>query len=197
MKDDEKDRLRRELLARRREMGEEEVDAKSRAVQARVEGLVWQRGAKTVMSYVSVRNEVRTQGLIASLLRDGIVVAVPLCLPETLDLLPCRIDSLEDDLEKGHLGIPEPKPARRIPLPLGELDVVLVPGVAFDRCGYRLGHGCGYYDRFLAGLAPGVPKVGLAYDWQVVEKLPREVLDVPVDFIATEKEIVTPPRAGA
>jgi len=198
MKNEEKDRLRREFLARRQAMKEQEVQIKSRAIQTRVEALLREQGARTVMSYVSVRNEVRTQALIRSLLAEGIVVAVPLCVPERLELVPCRMENLEDDLEEGHFGIPEPKENKRQPLPLEELEAIIVPGVAFDRCGYRLGHGSGYYDLFLRRLPDGIAKIGLAYDWQVVAEVPRSDHDVPVDLVVTETEVIAVgPGVGA
>ena len=198
MKNEEKDRLRREFLARRQAMKEQEVQIKSRAIQTRVEALLREEEARTVMSYVSVRNEVRTQALIRSLLAEGIVVAVPLCVPERLELVPCRLKSLEHDLEEGHFGIPEPKENKRQPLPLEELEAIIVPGVAFDRCGYRLGHGSGYYDLFLRRLPDGIAKIGLAYDWQVVAEVPRSDHDVPVDLVVTETEVIAVgPGVGA
>lgn len=183
--------LRRLFLARRREMSEGEVKDKSQAISERVEEILREEGARTIMAYVSVRNEVDTWELMRSLLAEGKRVAVPLCAPETLDLVPCQVEDLEEDLSAGIFGIPGPKEEKRKPVALGDLDVVLVPGVAFDLFGYRLGHGSGYYDRFLARLPKSVRKVGLAYHWQMVEQLPREPHDIPVDLVVTEKEMVT------
>jgi 5-formyltetrahydrofolate cyclo-ligase len=86
------------------------------------------------------------------------------------------------DLPRGQFGIPEP-PAGAACIPLNALDLVLVPGVAFDRAGRRLGRGLGFYDRLLAEV-PGV-KCGVAYDWQILSELPAEPHDMSVDFIVT------------
>jgi 5-formyltetrahydrofolate cyclo-ligase len=192
MNNEEKERVRREYLARRRRMGEGEVADKSRAIRTRVEGIIRQRGTMTVMAYVSVRNEVETADLIRTFLAEGKKVAVPLCVQEEMGLLACRVENPEEDLVVGHYGIPEPREGKRRLLPLEELEMVLVPGVAFDRSGYRLGHGSGYYDRFLGNLPPTVNKVGLAYDWQIVEQLPRNSYDVPVDLVVTETQTINP-----
>jgi 5-formyltetrahydrofolate cyclo-ligase len=95
-----------------------------------------------------------------------------------------------DGWEKGRYGIPEPLRRRGSRPRSGPFDLVVVPGVAFDRKGRRLGHGFGYYDRFLGTLSEGVPRVGLAFSHQVVPEVPVEAWDVPVHALITEEGVV-------
>lgn len=171
-------------------MSEQEVKEKSQAIQETVKEILRQADARTLMAYVSVRKEVETREFIRCLLAQGVRVAVPLCIPERVDLIPCQLEDFERDLTVGTFGIPEPGEGRRRFVPVEDLQVVLVPGVAFDLSGFRLGHGSGYYDRFLGRLSPKVRKVGLAYDWQIVQELPRETHDVPVDLVVTETRTI-------
>lgn len=91
-----------------------------------------------------------------------------------------------DDMEKGAYGILEPKTVRKADE--NNIDVILVPGLAFDRNGGRMGFGKGYYDRLLE--SSKAVKIGLCYDFQILEKIPTESHDVPMNFVITEKEIL-------
>lgn len=143
------------------------------------------------MVYVGYRSEVRTDALISQLLPAGKAVHVPWCDNDQLRLF--RLESLSE-LQPGAFGIPEP-PAelRHIPQRAGDacdLDVVVVPGIAFDRAGRRLGQGKGYYDRLLRDVRDDCILVGLAFDAQIVERVPVTSHDVPVDLIVTESEVI-------
>jgi 5-formyltetrahydrofolate cyclo-ligase len=105
--------------------------------------------------------------------------------PRGLDSFTIR--SLED-LEEGRRGLWEPDPACAEPVAASELDLVLVPGLAFDRRGWRIGFGAGLYDRFLAGV--DAPRLGLAFSLQIQPSLPVEPHDEPVDWIVTEGETI-------
>jgi 5-formyltetrahydrofolate cyclo-ligase len=98
-------------------------------------------------------------------------------------LTPVLIKDVEHDLVKGMYGCKEPKPGINRDLLPDELDMVIVPGVAFDSSGQRLGRGVGYYDRFLRQLPKDTPVVGLAFDFQLVDRLPVEEHDIPVSFV--------------
>ncbi|HOB19839.1 MAG TPA: 5-formyltetrahydrofolate cyclo-ligase [Candidatus Atribacteria bacterium] len=141
------------------------------------------------MVYASIGSEVRTLDLISRALLDNKILTVPLCMTSTRDLKPCRITGL-DDLAAGTFGIPEPVMSCE-EVDVNELDIVIVPGVAFDTRLNRLGHGAGYYDRFLARLSINTLKIGLAYDFQVVDSLPVESHDISLDMLITDKRIIT------
>mgnify|MGYP003590435843 FL=1 len=107
-----------------------------------------------------------------------------------------RITNPNQDLIPGYKGIPEPDPqlAHARSLPANSLEVVIIPGAVFDRRGYRLGYGGGYYDRFLALEAPQALRIGLAFDLQLVEHLPNEIHDIPMDILVTERQSLSWPR---
>lgn len=181
-----KEELRRLFLERRATMGPVEVAVASAAIGRRVLALDAFLEARTVMAYVDVRNEVRTGGLIRVALRCGQRVALPVPEPRTGYMAATLAPAYPEGLVTGPYGIPVPFPGSAAVSP-ADLDCVLVPGVAFDVDGFRLGYGGGYYDRFLSGLRGRVPVIGLAYAWQVVPRLAREPHDRPVDLVVTEE----------
>jgi 5-formyltetrahydrofolate cyclo-ligase len=182
--------IRRKILRSRNAMAHEEIAVMSQEIVKRLIGLAAIRGATTVMVFLSFGTEVLTDELIRWGWAAGKRIAVPLCNPEDRELIPCRIDTFED-LQRGHYGIREPKAGLVRPLPRGEIDAVLVPAVAFDRRGSRVGYGGGYYDRFLPEV-PRATRIGVVFACQIVEGIPAGPHDVAVDGIVTEKEIIIP-----
>jgi 5-formyltetrahydrofolate cyclo-ligase len=148
------------------------------------------RAKNRLMIYLSFGNEVQT----TSFLTESSVV-VPYCEDDTI--VPVRIFSRED-IELGRFGILEPK--QKIRNDVGrhvtpeQLDIVIVPGLAFDTSGNRLGRGKGYYDRFLSPLPAKVILIGLAFECQIVKQVPVDYWDCPVSMIVTEKRIIRPNR---
>jgi 5-formyltetrahydrofolate cyclo-ligase len=148
-----------------------------------------------VLLYAPVRNEVDTWPLLEELWGRGVRVLLPRCrrcAPGEMEWAPatCR-----GDLTPGMHSIPEPDPATCRPAEPHRSDLVLLPGVAFDRLGYRLGYGGGFYDRFLS--LPALSRtttIGLAFSFQVVDLLPREPWDIPVQMVVTELEVLCPNR---
>ena len=136
--------------------------------------------AKVVMFYVSLKDEVDTCFMIDEALRAGKRVCVPVILKEDKRLIAGEIKNRLEDLESQHFGIYQPKRDRVKEVPLDDIDLVVVPGVAFDRKNIRLGRGHGYYDRFLSGLPDNTKAIGLAFDFQVLEDLPQDPHDIPV-----------------
>ncbi len=143
--------------------------------------------ARTLMLYASMRDEVPTHTLIERLLSAGRRVALPIVRRGDKTLTLSCLSSL-DDLRPAQFGVPEPMPHTRQVCTPSSVEVALIPGLAFDMQGHRLGHGLGYYDRFLPSLS--CPKIGLAYDVQIAPRLPREAHDHPVDYIVSEKRVV-------
>lgn len=182
----QKDRLRRELLARRNALQNREE--KDRAIFEAVSALPLYQRAERILFYVSTPQEADTRKLLAAALGEKREVFVPLCLPEG-GMEFYRIYSMED-LRPGHFGILEPEPSRckalePRPGECFEDTLCLAPGVAFDVRGYRLGYGKGYYDRFLAERK--IPCVGLCYRELVFPELPAEEYDQRVGLLATEE----------
>jgi 5-formyltetrahydrofolate cyclo-ligase len=142
--------------------------------------------------YCDVRSEVRTGALVDYCLGNGKLLAVPKTDTQAKRLQVVRVTNPIADLCPGYLGIPEPRPGL-LPhnlLAPERIDVAVVPGVAFDRMGNRLGYGGGYYDRFLREEAPGAIRVGFAFSTQVVPSLSLvQAHDVPMDILVTEEGI--------
>ncbi|MDK2927180.1 MAG: 5-formyltetrahydrofolate cyclo-ligase [Bacillota bacterium] len=186
MTQEAKAELRRRVLARRDALAPSERQRLSRAITERL--LAWPlfQSARVVLLYAGVRSEVATEELTRSSLALGKAVLMPRCLPATHELILVPIAAWEE-LEPGFCGLLEP-PAPAEP-PETPPDLVVVPGVAFDLLGYRIGYGGGYYDRLLARLGR-VPSVGLAFEVQVLDRVPHGEHDRPVAFVATEARLV-------
>ncbi|HVX62403.1 MAG TPA: 5-formyltetrahydrofolate cyclo-ligase [Pirellulales bacterium] len=162
----------------------------SRAICAQFASLPEYAAAKTVMFYVDVRTEVRTREYLPTALSHDKRIVVPYCVDGELELF--LLESM-DELAVGMYKILEPKaelrnlPAKRIDVK--ELDLIMVPGVAFDRSGARMGHGFGYYDKLLEHARPDAPLVALAFECQLFPEIPTAPHDIFMDKIITEKAI--------
>lgn len=181
--------IRKQMLEIRNKMEASDVESFSRSIFERLVESRLLPDASHVMVYLDFRNEVRTDPIIRYCLENSKNVYVPICVPETHELVISRVTSF-DDLESGFYGIREPKKSSLRLSDSSVLDLVLIPGTAFDLSGNRIGFGAGYYDRFLKRLSPAAKKVALAYSFQVIDSVPADQYDVPVDYIATEKEII-------
>lgn len=164
-----------------------------RVLSARIHGHLvghqaW-RSSRVLLGYASFRQEVDTFPLLAEALAEGKELVLPRVDPRARRLNLLRVRDLAADLEPGYQGIPEPRPGRCAPADPGAIDLVLVPGLVFDRRGFRLGYGGGYYDRLLPSLS-GALRVGLAFSLQVVDELPVLAHDLPVDVLVTEEGIL-------
>lgn len=182
--------LRERILSLRKRLSPEDREAKGLRIAGRLEELWEFRQAKTVLAYASFRSEVPTGMIIRKMLEQGKRVLLPVAEVKEHRLLPIEVRGMED-LVPGYAGIPEPRNATQ-PVPREEIELVLVPGVAFDLDGHRLGYGLGFYDRFLADLKASLPKIGLAYEVQILERLPAKDHDLPLTAIITEERIIRP-----
>ncbi len=143
------------------------------------------RGTMTVFTYLNMPNEAPTGDVVVSLLADERVrVVVPRVVSGSADMTLHELRDIERDVRPGLWGIPTPR--KRCPVAAGaDVDVVLTPMVAFDERGWRIGHGGGYYDRFLSA-NPGAYRLGVAFELQrVADCLPQE-WDVPLHALVTE-----------
>jgi len=184
--------IRRRARAAREAMGPGERRGASTRVTRALLRLDAVRSARVVMAYAAFRGEVDLSAFVEELLASGVRVVLPRTLVEERRLEPYPVGNL-DELEPGAYGIPEP-PARGKPVPPALIDVVIVPGVAFDPRGNRLGYGAGYYDRFLSTIPPHTVAVAPAFEVQVVEGIPARPDDVPVDVIVTETRVIMTER---
>ncbi len=162
-------------------------DEISRAIVARFMDLPEYTAARTVMFYVDVRSEVRTRNDLANALQTGKRIVVPYCVDGELELF--HLESM-DELSLGMYRILEPRtelrsmPEKRINVE--ELDLIMVPGVAFDRRGGRTGHGKGYYDKLLEHARFDTPLVALAFECQIFPEIPMQSHDIYMDKVVTE-----------
>lgn len=150
--------------------------------------------ARTILLYSAFRSEVETEQLCCRLMQMGKKVCAPLTNTEEKGLLPIELHNNAIDLRPGYCGIPEPIwRSDRICAP-EKLDIVVQPGLLFDRDGNRLGYGGGYYDRFLGLKAPQALRIGLAFSCQLTTAIPVRKHDMRLDILVTEKEILRWPR---
>ena len=151
---------------------------------------------KTVLAYCSVGNEPSTLALIDSLLKSGRKVCLPLCtdLDEeghrtgAFDAMEARVITSFDDLTAGAYGIPEPKADTEL-VPPEEIDIIILPCVGCDRQCRRIGHGAGYYDKYLTTVRKDCFTMALCYEEALADELPAEEHDMPVDAVVTEKTV--------
>lgn len=184
--------IRKEILAARQSLDSEKVATKSKIICEKIAALKSFREANTVMGYLPFRNETDPTLLFPLLWEQGKKVVIPVCDPTRVALIPSLLNNPEEDLQPGTWGILEPKPSCLRPVPLEKIDFVIIPGVAFDCAGNRLGYGGGYYDRFLPLLRSDTRKVAVAFQLQVVGTLVPDRFDRPVDMVVTEEKIYTP-----
>ncbi len=185
-----KNALRKEIYALRDSLTPEEIAVKSRAVAGQLEELPFYREAATIMFFLSFRSEVDTRGMVEENLAKGKRVLVPKSLPKERVLVPSQLLDLEKDLALGYYDIPEPRAEALRPVEPAEIDLLIVPGVAFDLQGNRRGYGGGYYDRFFERLRPEVPLVAIAFELQIVSRVPIEPWDRRMDWVVTEKRAI-------
>jgi len=185
-----KDTIRKQILYTRNKLSDDNVNQFSKNIFLNlIENSIF-NCSKHVMVYLDFKHEVRTDLIINHCLLHNKKVYVPICIPETHEICISRITDL-DELQSGHFGIREPK-SEYIRLSDSTLiDLVLVPGVAFDSSGNRIGFGAGYYDRFMKRLSPNAVKAALAYSFQVVDMIPSDEYDIPADYIITEKGTIS------
>lgn len=179
--------LRQVILDFRNTISENEVISMSREIFKKFLSINKIKDSSKFMLYCDFRNEVATKEIIQILLESGKEVYLPVTIRKEKKLLPKRIFSL-DDLVSGTYGILEPHPDAPSINP-SFLDVIVVPGSVFDINGYRTGYGGGYYDRFLENL--NAIKVGVCFDFQLTDDVLPEKHDKKMDFIITEKQILT------
>lgn len=182
--------LRKNVIAGRNAMAPRQLAEKSSVIATKFLALPEYQRAATVMAYVDFRNEVQTASIIENALHLSKRLVVPITDVANKRLIPSQIINFPDDLTPGTWGILEPKPQCVRPVEPGEIDLVIVPGVAFDTSGNRLGYGGGFYDRFLPQTKDGTTLVSLAFEMQVRPNVYPGEHDVPVHILITEDRVL-------
>ena len=146
--------------------------------------------AETILFFISFRSEVDTVPMIQRALGEDRTVCVPCTDAGVKGMVACRILDLEADLELGNYEILEPKCECRRPVPPQDIDVVLMPGVAFDLSGGRLGYGGGYYDRFLEKCGQRCALIAVAFEIQIIDHVPCADHDAHIHKVVTESRVI-------
>ena len=173
----DKQALRSQIRAQKRAMTPQQIEAASQRLGELFAASELYQQAKTIYGYLPYNQEVRTVPMLQRALDDGKRVAVPKCYGDEMRFI--YLDDLSA-VEKGYCGIPEPIADE--PIADDPTALVLMPGLAFDPQGRRIGYGGGFYDKFLAA-EPGHPTLALCYDFQMLDHLETEEFDIPVDCV--------------
>ena len=185
MHTESKSDIRKKILTLLRTQKEEDRLKKSGKIQEKLFSLPEFKRARVVLFYASFDGEVETSEMMKQAHQLKKKIALPVVIKHQKKILPRIVENLGEELSRGAYGIKEPSLTADT-VELDALDLVLVPGVAFDKENHRLGRGHGYFDRFLSQLPARVPTIGLAFDFQLLDRLPhQEAHDVPVSRVIT------------
>lgn len=181
-----KDEIRKDMMKKRTNIvNKDDIDE---VIKRKLKGSSFYKSSKNIFIYVGFKSEINTIEFIKEFLEEGKRVYIPRTDVKSRIMEAVEITSLSN-LERSNYGILEPKKDKRA-INKSELDLIIFPGLAFDKKGYRIGYGAGYYDKFTKGLNDKILKVALCYDFQMIDKIPYEAHDAKVDYIITEKREV-------
>lgn len=182
-----KKEIRKRVLNLRNELTVDMVQDKSQCIYNTIVENGFLNKPQIIMLYMDFRNEVKTLALIHHVLDQNKILVLPRIDMKTKTMTLHRVNSLAN-LERSKFGILEP--AFENIVQEDEVDLILSPGVAFDKNCYRLGYGGGFYDRLLSKKRKEVPVIALAFDLQIIAKVPTEPHDIKVDYIVTESRVI-------
>ena len=184
----EKKIIRDNILKKRKLLPEDIRAIYSTSITDKLLNSKYYKEANTIMCFISFSDEVDTHPFIKKAIKDGKNIVVPITFPENKELKPSLIKDFKE-LELGYYNILTPKKEYERFIDPKEIDLIIVPGVAFKENGYRIGYGGGYYDRFLLKI-PNTPTIAIGFSLQIVKDIPIDSFDIPVDYIYTEESII-------
>lgn len=187
---EKKQELRIEITNKIKALSADELIERKSAIQQRLFEFANFLESKITLLYVNCENEVPTRDIIKNAYDYGKIVILPAFDTEKFKMKLLKVDNPEKDLIKGPRGLLEPDPKRCKTVPIDCIDIAIVPGVALDEKGGRVGSGEGYYDRLIPALPQTARKVGLAFEEQLVPLIPMESHDKHVDIIITNKRVI-------
>ena len=185
-----KNELRNNVIAIRNALSAQEIEQKSKTIIKKLFTLSEYQNANTIMAYVDFRNEVPTSGIIQDALANGKKIAIPITDIKNKKLTPSLLHDFPGDLAPGAWGILEPRPECIRPIDPEEIDLVIIPGVAFDEAGNRLGYGGGFNDRFLLRTRRDVIVLALPFELQIQSHVYPDKHDIPVQLLVTEERLM-------
>lgn len=171
-------------------LSKEELAEKTKKIEDRLFEFANFREARVPLLYVNCAGEVSTRGILKRCFVQRKIVILPAFNREKHRVTPLKVDDLDTDMKKGPRGIPEPDTKKCKVVPIDRLDIAIIPGLAFDEKGGRIGTGQGYYDRLIPKLPATTRKVALALNCQIIPQSPMQSHDRYVDIIITDKRII-------
>lgn len=188
-----KEQIRQLVKERLMAMSYEERIRATQLILQRARSFLLTTNAQLAAFYMPISDEIDIVPLIRWWQERGLLVVLPRTVNQEKRLDFRRVARLDTDLQIGAFGILEPKPFCP-PVKVEEIDLIVVPGRAFDECCNRLGRGLGYYDRFLKNLPQHALKIALAFECQIFRRIPIKPNDVPMDVVITEKRTIFRPK---
>lgn len=184
--------FRKNVINLRKQQTPNFVSINSNIIIDKLLSLDFIKKTNNIMLYLDFNNEVQTGELIKKLISLNKIVSSPITIIELRQLIPYQVLDLDQSISIGAYGIREPNQELCPRVKIKDIDVVIVPAVAYDTNCYRLGYGGGYYDRFLNKLNPDAITVGIAFDLQIFDTVPKAKHDAQLNYVITESRILTP-----
>ena len=182
--------IREDIARKFSALTESDIAKKARDIEDRLFEFANFLEAKIALLYVGCDNEVQTENIIKRAYSYNKIVVLPAFDPKTFEMELMKVDKFEQDLKLGPRGVLEPNADRCKIVPIDRIDIAIIPGIAFDEKGGRIGTGKGYYDRLIPKLAITTRKVALTLEEQIIPQVPMESHDKYVDIIITDKRII-------
>jgi len=181
--------LRADLRERRQLLSDAQREAAASGIAAQLDALVDEHGARSVSCFLSTTTEPETRSFVRDAVARGIRVLLPITRAD--GLLDWAVADDIDEISEGLYGLPEPVGEVLGPIAVNDVDLMIIPAAAIDRAGTRLGWGRGYFDKTIGSMEKCPPVYAVIYDSEVLDSLPREVHDQPVDGIVTPTQTIT------
>ena len=185
----EKSELRKHALDLRERLNKEQFENKSESIMQHLKDYIEKNRLNCIASFASFQKEVSTLSINKWILESGYTLLLPRINTKEKMMEFYQVTQL-DSLVKSKFGILEPDPLSCVKADYSALNCVITPGVVFDRLGYRIGYGGGFYDKFFSSLSNTPLRVGICFDLQVVKKVPAESFDQRVSVLITESGII-------
>lgn len=171
-------------------LSESELSAKYKKIEDRLFEFANFLESTIALLYLNCSNEVDSRAIVGRCLKSKKILVLPAFHPAKHTMALMKVDNLKTDLKPGPRGIPEPDKGRCKTVPIDRIDIAIIPGIAFDEKGGRIGTGEGYYDRLIPKLPITTRKVSLALEGQIIQQVPMESQDKHVDIIITDERII-------